>query len=492
MPTASIKKSMNVKCYRAATMREALEQIKNELGEEALVLDTRRVRAGSWFGFGGRELIEVRVAEPCASSTVARNARDDKKRRHYVECQGLKLLDDSPATPSGAQVEERVAPRREIKSASKRVPFGTDARSGPGGEALAAEPTARKSMRTLDRDSLSDERLGADDGARAQSGFARTALTAELERLRAELREVKFALGAFTTHAAAAPAFDKETTAALEADPELFDSPFYEAYLDLTAAGLAPDHARRALRTALALNLAEACADARSLARVALVRALGTLVQFAPDPLAAENADSTPTLAFIGPTGVGKTTTIAKLAARVALRARRRVELITLDTYRIAAIEQLKTYAEIIGAGFHVARSMVELDALICRHATEAVCLIDTIGRSPHDLADQMELADYLRGNSAITKCLVLQATMHPIDALAAARKFALFGSDRLAITKLDETSRPGAAVTIAAEAALPLTYLCAGQRVPEDLEQAQAESFATRVLRGEFTREAK
>ena len=493
MLTASTKKTMNVRRYRAATMREALERIKNELGEEALVLDTRRVRAGRWFGFGGRELIEVRVAEPSNGRATAKTTPCDDKRPRYIERQGLKLLDDSPATPNGAQAEGRAVHRREVKldptcgsvAADERLSLACD-------EVSTLERTARKSARMFDSSSLVGERSSAADVERTQSGVPRTALTAELERLRAELREVKFALGAFAAHAAAAPALDKGAVASLEDDPELFDSPFYEAYLDLTGAGLDPDHARRALRTVLGLNLAETCVEAKSLARAALIRALGTLVRFAPDPLAPEKVDSQPTLAFIGPTGVGKTTTIAKLAARVALRARRRVELITLDTYRIAAIEQLRTYAEIIGAGFHVARSMVELDALLCRHAAGAVCIIDTIGRSPHDLADQMELADYLRSNSAITKCLVLQATMHPTDALAAARKFALFGSDRLVVTKLDETSRPGAAVTIAAEAGLPLTYLCAGQRVPEDLEQAHAESFAARILRGGFMREGR
>jgi flagellar biosynthesis protein FlhF len=202
-------------------------------------------------------------------------------------------------------------------------------------------------------------------------------------------------------------------------------------------------------------------------------------VEFAEAPLAV-NAMA----AFIGPTGVGKTTTIAKLAARVALRARRRVEMITLDTYRIAAVEQLKTYAEIIGAGCHVARSVVELDALTQRLAGEATVLIDTTGRSPHDLADQLDLADYLRGNESLLKCLVLPATTHSADAQLATNKFALYGANRLVLTKLDETVQPGAAVGVAADAELPLIYLSAGQRVPEDLDRATATTFADYVVR--------
>jgi flagellar biosynthesis protein FlhF len=130
-----------------------------------------------------------------------------------------------------------------------------------------------------------------------------------------------------------------------------------------------------------------------------------------------------------------------------------------------------------------VLRSVLELDALVQRFSREATVLIDTIGRSARDLADQMELADYLRANQEIAKCLVIQATTHPADAQIAINKFGLFGANNLVITKLDETGRPGAAVSTAVEAGLPLAYLCNGQRVPEDIENATAESFTARVL---------
>jgi flagellar biosynthesis protein FlhF len=185
----------------------------------------------------------------------------------------------------------------------------------------------------------------------------------------------------------------------------------------------------------------------------------------------------------IGSTGVGKTTTVAKLAARIALEERRRVELVTLDTYRIAAVEQLKTYAEIIGAGCHVVRSVLELDVLIRRFPAEATVLIDTTGRNPHDLADQHELSDYLKRHTEIRKCLAVQATTHPIDAIAAVKKFEMYGADCLAITKLDETTRPGAMLELLAECGLPLTYLCMGQRVPEDIKVATPENFAARIF---------
>jgi flagellar biosynthesis protein FlhF len=203
-------------------------------------------------------------------------------------------------------------------------------------------------------------------------------------------------------------------------------------------------------------------------------------VKFAADPLKKENPSI---MAVIGATGVGKTTTIAKLAARVALHENRRVELITLDTYRIAAVEQLKIYAEIIGAGCHVVRSTLELDALLRRLPQDATVLIDTAGRSPHDLADQYELCDYLQRRKDIRKCLTVQATTNPLDGIAAIRKFEMYGADCLAITKMDETTRPGAMLELAAESNLPLVYFGTGQRVPEDLQIAAPETFTARIF---------
>jgi flagellar biosynthesis protein FlhF len=125
-----------------------------------------------------------------------------------------------------------------------------------------------------------------------------------------------------------------------------------------------------------------------------------------------------------------------------------------------------------------------ELNAIVQRFAGIATVMIDTTGRSPHDLADQFELADYLRQHPQIIKCMVLTATSHPEDAQLVIDKYALYGANRLALTKLDETVQPGAAIAMAASAGLPLMYLCAGQRVPEDLERATPSNFAQRILR--------
>jgi flagellar biosynthesis protein FlhF len=491
---------MEIKSYRAATLREALLQIKEELGEDALVIETKQVRAGGFMGVGARNLIEVRVAPnatpaPAAARAQAAPAAKSKAPKTNAK---LDLREDSAAAPeqipiaparptSNAKVDEQRALGAFAALAARAYANQNGASTPPpreprrqGIELAESAPRIvhRRPAADVPRKSQHEAAPKAAGGSAANKAepVPSNTVSAELARLRAEMREMKFALGKLSTQPA--PRRAAQATADFDGEPALYDSPHYETFLELRNAGIAPELAKQAVRKALKLGQRET-REAGARACAVLAAALPAWVRFAEAALALQAA-----AVFIGPTGVGKTTTIAKLAAHIALRARRRVELITLDTYRIAAIQQLKTYAEIIGAGCHVAHSVVELDALTQRFAKTATVLVDTAGRSPHDLADQFELADYLRGNRALLKCLVLPATTQPDDAQLALEKFALFGANRLVLTKLDETVQPGTLLNVAGLGQLPLMYLCCGQRVPEDLERATPVSFAQRLLR--------
>jgi flagellar biosynthesis protein FlhF len=472
-------------------MREALEKVKNELGDAALVLGSKQIRKGGFLGMGAKSLVEVTVSTDFAPD----DALPDKVNKQPVRSQSnfttLSLNEPAPARKSSSETERIVAPILSALAARAYSAESNSAASKTSGNAGSTAIVLERA-RTRDAEARESSKKAPNQPATSASVKAdsitpgakpkRDSVSVELDRLSAEIREVKFTLGTLAGHV-------RDNTAQTEssfsnADTQLYDSPFYETYLHLGSIGLPPDLAKAI--TQAVIVAAPATQDITELARLGLIRALPSLVTFGEDPLARSSVTGTghPVVALVGPTGVGKTTTIAKLAARAALRDQRRVELITLDTYRIAAIEQLKTYAEIIGAGFHVPRSILELDALIRRFSGEATIMIDTIGRSAQDLSGQMELADYLRDNEQIFKCLAVQATTQPADVQAAISKFALFGVNSLIITKLDETCRAGAAVATAAGAGLPLVYLCNGQRVPEDIERATAESLTACVLR--------
>jgi flagellar biosynthesis protein FlhF len=485
-------------------MREALEKVKAELGDEALVLSSKSIRKGGILGMGARNQIEVTVSTDSAIGEPLFNNDDNRLARSRSNFTTLSLNNAAPyeqiLSPKPDSTHAREEPAwnaaRNAGSAFSALAaraYSTEANSvaastsdGRGSTAIVLERTRTREVETRDSARtpvLQETKSALDklDSSVPASTVKRDPVTVELDRLRAEIREVKFTLGTLAGHsrdtAQPPPGFS-------EADAQLYDSPFYETYLALGTLGLPPDLAKAVTRAAIAA--APDTRDTQELMRIGLMKALPLLVTFGADRLAkaAIMGSGQPVVALIGPTGVGKTTTIAKLAARIALKEQRRVELITLDTYRIAAVDQLKTYAEIIGAGFHVPRSILELDVLIRRYSGEATIMIDTIGRSAQDLSDQMELADYLRDNEQITKCLVIQATTQPADVQVAISKFALFGVNSLVITKLDETCRAGASVATAAGAGLPLVYLCNGQRVPEDIEIATAESLTACILR--------
>jgi flagellar biosynthesis protein FlhF len=480
---------MNVKKYRAATMRDALEQVKSELGDEALVLGSKSLKRRGFLGFGARDMVEVRVSLEFTNANSKEKSKPTTNRRKNFT--SLSLNESKPNTTTLRETRNNnafsaLAARAYATEATEAKPntFSLPPASlrATVPVAVAAATTAKQVVEETAAPPVVVAETTSTEKIDTQAP-KRDSLMAELDRLRAEVREVKFTLTNNSRQHLEDLKGMHSVASFGEGEGELYDSPFYETYLHLANLGLSPEISRTAVRSAIASGVETR--NVHELARIGLVNTLPSLITFGDDPLAPRNSSATnqSVVALVGPTGVGKTTTIAKLAARAALRERKRVELITLDTYRIAAVEQLRTYAEIIGAGFHVPRSVLELDALVQRFSKEATVLIDTIGRSARDLADQLELADYLRNNEQIVKCLAIQATTHPSDASLAIDKFALFGVNELVITKLDETGRSGAAICTAAAARLPLAYLCTGQRVPEDIEKATAQSLVAHAL---------
>ncbi len=188
------------------------------------------------------------------------------------------------------------------------------------------------------------------------------------------------------------------------------------------------------------------------------------------------------TVVLIGPTGVGKTTTIAKLAANFSLVAGRKVGLITVDTYRIAAAEQLKTYAEIIGLPLHVAYSPKELKEGIAKLKDRELILIDTAGRSQNNQLHIAELKHFFEGIAAEIH-LVISATTKPRDVDEIISVFGQLPIDRVIITKLDETSAFGVLLHTCERARVPIAFVTTGQGVPEDIEVADGKRIAQLIL---------
>lgn len=185
---------------------------------------------------------------------------------------------------------------------------------------------------------------------------------------------------------------------------------------------------------------------------------------------------------LVGPTGVGKTTTIAKLAAIHALDYNRKVALLSLDTYRIGAIQQLRTYAELMHLPLHIATNADEVQEGLELFRDYDLVLIDTIGRGQRDEVHLQEMRQALLPVKGAVY-LTLSATADTATLLDAAQRFAIFEPNAIILTKLDEAVRTGNCVNLVLRASLPLAYFTTGQRVPEDICTADAQALACRTL---------
>jgi len=188
-------------------------------------------------------------------------------------------------------------------------------------------------------------------------------------------------------------------------------------------------------------------------------------------------------VALVGPAGAGKTLTAAKLAARFALVEKRRVVLLTVDTRRVAALDQLKAHASIIGVPAAACYSPDELALALDECAGAGAVIIDTPGRSVRDARHAAELAEFMAAARPDETHLVLSLAMRRDDALAASRHLAAAAPNRLTLTHADDAAAFGAAFAVALEAGLCPAFLGTGQRVPEDLEEATAAGLADYVL---------
>jgi flagellar biosynthesis protein FlhF len=188
-------------------------------------------------------------------------------------------------------------------------------------------------------------------------------------------------------------------------------------------------------------------------------------------------------IALVGPTGVGKTTTVAKLAASFKLVHGLRVGLVTVDTYRIAAVEQLRTYAEIIDLPLAVANDPGQMSQALGELGEVDIAFIDTAGRSPRDEVKIRELADFMVQARPDEVHLVLSAGTSERTLRSAVERFTQVRADRLILTKLDEAEGLGAVLGVLGQANRPVSYLTTGQAVPDDIEPADGRRLARLIL---------
>ena len=201
------------------------------------------------------------------------------------------------------------------------------------------------------------------------------------------------------------------------------------------------------------------------------------------DPCLGKGDSARRVVALVGPSGAGKTTTLAKLAVLGGLRRRLRVQILSLDTYRVASSEPLRTYAALLGIGLQTLPAGPALKPALAECRQRDLILIDTPGFGPRDADGAAEVAAALSGYPEVDTHLVLPATMKSADLTSAVDRFEIFRPAKLLFTRVDETSSLGAAFSEAARTARPVSFLGTGQQVPEDVEEATASRLVELVF---------
>lgn len=294
-------------------------------------------------------------------------------------------------------------------------------------------------------------------------------LTHEVARLREQLENIKRAL---QPGAAAAP---------VESESEVG-----QVHKRLAAAGLDESLIRNIAGDVRAtLTGARSSADP-ALCENAAVESIRKRLRFAPE-LASSGQDSKRSIVLVGPPGAGKTTTLAKIAMRECLGGRLSARIISVETHRVAAHEKLRSLAKIMGLGFTAANSMRELIEAVGEFRTKDILLVDTPGFGRDDFEAARDLIQFLAHMTPKEIHLVLPAPMNREDLMLCFRRYMEFQPDYLLFTKLDETQSRGAVVSLALESGQPVSFLSAGQNIPEDLQVATADALAGKF----FGREA-
>jgi flagellar biosynthesis protein FlhF len=262
--------------------------------------------------------------------------------------------------------------------------------------------------------------------------------------------------------------------------PDLPDN-LQDAYMQLISNAVAEELAQQIIRRLIETTRPMMLADERQVRHLVAKELAKLLPTAGPIRRAAQNRPHV--LALIGPTGVGKTTTVAKLAANLKLREGHRVGLITIDTYRLAAVDQLRKYADIIGADLEVVANPEQIKPALEKLAGCDFVLVDTAGRSPKATEDLAKLREFLAAAAPDEVHLVLSSTASPRQLELVTEKFNQVRLDKVIFTKLDEAAQVGVVLNVAAKLGKQLSYITTGQDVPNDIEVSDAKRIAQLIL---------
>ncbi len=585
---------MQIKIFKAATMKEAMTAMKAELGDDAVILHSKKYREGGILGIGSREVVEITAAveeealpkpapRPTAPSSVLSRYKTDGTAEGVAVAEqsaepapstqidtlaekvseqknSLAQADTSPedfetvlqaaqepaSADESSQADETPSPVDESSQVDE-TPSTVDESSqadetpSPIDESSQADETpspdnessqADETPSTVDESSQADETSAPDNESsqadkspaptenppstpQAAPTFTQEQMAQTQAMIMAQFNQMQMMQQAAIAQAQAQAAeqirLQQAQTQAQQPSPAQVDNSQNEEKIRrleeeiaqmkaLLAEVLGRESKRGSISLHEAMKLQEV--DEEILAEMATQSNAGDTLADVHTPAAKStltnylnehvkfsdgiklNRHGVRIAALLGTTGVGKTTTLAKIAAKFVLEQRTSVALITADTYRISAVEQLKTYSDILELPLEIVYNPAELMGAIERHRDKELILIDTAGRSQHNDYQLRELEELLRVNPRIEKHLVISATTKLTDARQIINKFAKVSPDKIVFTKIDETGSLGMIINLLRDKPYELSYITTGQSVPDDIERANSDMLTDLLLK--------
>jgi flagellar biosynthesis protein FlhF len=416
-------------------MAEAMQLVKAELGPDAMIISSRKERRKGILGF---------FTKPVFRITATVDTAPQRKLSHYREAAGR---DETTRDEFRNSMLEPLA--RELKELRERVDSLQVKESAARQEVVPPPAPARIEQAAVT--SVGDF-------------FQREPANAELRELKKLLLES--VQGEGDLHSAASDRVKKESESLARVSATLHDAGLVEVSIHALLEKV---------------KNTEQQIDGEADLKERLKEALESTVRCS-GPIRLKKS-GTKIVALVGPTGVGKTTTIAKLAALYTVGRKAKIALVTIDTFRVGAVEQLKTYSRIMGVPLEVASTPKELEKALAAHTDKDLVLIDTVGRSPKDKETIEGLRSMLDSSFTIETHLCVAATTRERELRGIVESFKALPISRLLFTKLDESSSFGSIVNLQIENKLPLSYFTRGQRVPEDIEPASGKKVADLIL---------
>jgi flagellar biosynthesis protein FlhF len=402
--------------------------MKTELGAEAIVLNTRKVHKGGLLNFVGKEVFEITAAVDDASSSTSNSY-----------------------SSSGRKFQE-APPRNGLNATRESSGRTTSSDTAVAGLAQIAQEFEQRNRRNA-----------------AVSSARKTQDASDLHELKSEIEDIKSTLNEIAgqmkySHMPALP------------------DPLKRVYATLVEQDVDEQFASDLVQ-AVYVKLGENAIDDENAIEQYVLGALAGVFRSA-EPLGTPREGRT-TVALVGPTGVGKTTTIAKLAAQRKLVDGLSVALVSADTYRIGAIEQLQTFAAIADIPMEVAYAPAEMEDALRKFRSKDVVYVDTVGRNPYRKSEVAEIGEFLACAGIDEVHLVLSASTQTRTLLESVERFSVLKPNRFLITKADEAASFGSLLRLVKQYPIPVSFVTTGQAVPEDIVAVRPLDLATMIYNG-------